>query len=255
MRASERREHILAWVRSGKARVDELARALDVTESTIRRDLARLDADGKITRTYGGAVVGHGREPSLHERELAARQEKDAIARHAAELVGGDGDTVLLDAGTTTGRLAHHLRVHTGLTVATSGLSALNELAGADGVTLILLGGHVRHVSQGVVGPYAEMVLRRLTVDRAFLGADGLVAGRGICEAEPTQAALKELMAGQAREVYVLADSTKLGQAPLDAWAPLPPAWTLITDDGARPEQLAPFRELTGVRVVTASTG
>jgi DeoR/GlpR family transcriptional regulator of sugar metabolism len=243
----ERREQILAWLAHGAARVDELAGMLDVTESTIRRDLIHLREQGHIVRTYGGAVVGPPASPvaeqSLDERAVLARREKDAIARHATRYVTS-ARTILLDAGTTTGRLAHHLVHARGLTVATNGLTALAELARAEDVEVIVLGGRLRHVSQGLVGPITEQVLRRITAQAAFLGADGLVAGRGICEADASQTWLKELMAAQAERVYVLADSSKLGHAPFDVWAPLDLPWTLITDDGAAEEQLEQFRAL-----------
>lgn len=252
MSPDKRRERILAHLARGGARVDELADLLGVTESTIRRDLVRLRADGHITRTYGGALVGPDPspepEPPLHERALSARAEKEAIARHAARYVSSTR-TVLLDAGTTTGRLAHHLRNFPGLTVATCGLTALNELADADEIDVVVLGGRLRHVSQGLVGPITEQVLRRITAQAAFLGADGLHAERGICEADPAQTWLKELMAAQAERVYVLADSSKLGRAPFDVWAPMDRPWTLITDAGATQEQLEAFRALPHVTI------
>ncbi len=102
----------------------------------------------------------------------------------------------------------------------------------------------------GVIGPLAEMVLRRLTVDKAFLGADGVVAGRGLCEASPEQCALKELMMGQAGAVAVLADSSKLGHASQQYWARIPGHWTLVTDPGAGEELLKPFLRLPSVRVL-----
>ena len=107
---------------------------------------------------------------------------------------------------------------------------------------LTLLGGHVRQPSMGTVGPLAELVLCRITADRVFLGADGLAAGRGLCEATQEQAALKARMMAQAKQVYVLADSSKLGYTGQQAWTPLERPWTLITDAGASPAQLAPFQ-------------
>jgi DeoR/GlpR family transcriptional regulator of sugar metabolism len=105
----------------------------------------------------------------------------------------------------------------------------------------------------GVVGPLTEQTLRRITVDKAFLGCDGVVAGRGLCEANVQQTALKELMAEQAAEVFVLADATKLGRASQQYWAPLSRRWTLITDAGSTDQQVAPFTRL-GVRVICAES-
>lgn len=251
MRASERRELIAEWAVSDGVNVEELSRRLGVSVSTIRRDLALLTRKGRLTRTYGGAIGFPHPEPSLHQRELVARAAKDAIGRAAAALVG-PGETVLVDAGTTAGRLAYHLRDMRDLTVVTNGLTAVNMLADADGVTVFVLGGQLRHISQGVIGPFADVMLRHFTATRAFLGADGVVAGRGICEAEPAQCALKEQMARHADEVYVLTDAAKLGRAPFHFWAPLDRPWTLVTDESATEEQLAPFREAPGVTVMIA---
>src|SRR5690606_20219864 len=128
------------------------------------------------------------------------------------------GDTVLLDAGTTCAMLARSLRPLTPLTVATVGLGSLQALADADGVDVVALGGQLRHLSQGFVGPLAEMALERLTFDVCFLGADAVSSERGICEASLEQIRLKELMVRAAERVVVLAHSAKLEQRPFHAW-------------------------------------
>jgi len=240
--ALNRRRQITELLRRHPLEVEEMATRFQVSASTIRRDLARLTAQGVIVRTYGGAVTGEAAEPPLHERELQAKAEKSAIARAAEEFVQ-EGDFVLLDAGTTTGALAARLATRRGLTVATNGLTALNALADADGVRLIVLGGAVRHISLGMVGPITESALSNVTADSAFLGADGVVAGRGLCEATEEQASLKRLMVAQADAVYVLADSSKLGNPAQHFWTPLRRPWTLITDGRATAEQLAPFQD------------
>jgi DeoR/GlpR family transcriptional regulator of sugar metabolism len=236
----------------GLVNVGQLAETFDVTPSTIRRDLSLLTERGELARTYGGAIAtGHDREPSLGQRARMAPVQKEHIAQLAATFIG-DGETVILDAGTTTGRLARRLRGRDGLTVITNGLTTLTELADAEEVNVICLGGDLRHISQGLVGPLAEFCLTRLTADRAFLGADGLDARLGICEANPVQTQLKELMMHHARDIYVLADSSKLGSRPFNAWAPTERPWTLITDTGATEEQLGPFRALKQVTVLLA---
>ncbi|MGP4017064.1 DeoR/GlpR family DNA-binding transcription regulator [Saccharopolyspora sp. 5N708] len=250
MSAGQRRALIERLVtEQGAVQVEELAESLAVTQSTIRRDLSLLTEQGKLARTYGGAMPATATEPSLGQRTALATAEKDRIARWAAERIGGP-ETVILDAGTTTGRLAHHLRERAGLTVITNGITTLTELADADAVQVIALAGEMRHISQGFVGPLAELTLTRLTADKVFLGADGLDARLGICEASLLQTRLKEQMMARGREVYVLADSSKLSAAPFNAWAPLPAAWTLVTDRGATDGDLAPFRALPGAEVV-----
>ncbi|WP_320781817.1 DeoR/GlpR family DNA-binding transcription regulator [Streptomyces sp. CRN 30] len=247
-----RREEILRLATTtGPADVAELSRRFGVTASTIRRDLARLTADGRLARTYGGAMALHpAAEPSLRERAGEAHAEKRAIARWAAARVR-PGETVLLDAGSTVGALARELRTARDLTVATIGLTALNALADADTVRVECLGGTWRPLSQGFVGPLTEAALERMTFDRVFLSADGVTADGGICDAELRQSRLKELMARRARRTYVLAHAAKLGRAPFHAWAALPPGWTLVTDASAAAADVAAFTA-RGVRVVLA---
>lgn len=254
MNGAARRSEIRDLLRVRPVAVAELARRYGVSESTVRRDLARLSESGEVVRTYGGALAhGAGEEQTLHEREKLAVQQKAAIAR-AAEPHAADCRMVLLDAGTTAAALAERLAARGGLTVVTPGLSSVGVLAGVPGIDLVVLGGSVRQLSLGMVGPLAEAAVSRLTADAAFLGADGVVAGRGVCEVSAEQSALKQQMIDRSREVYVLADAGKLGRADSHWWAVFERPWTLITDAGASEEQLAPFRE-DPLCTVQAATG
>lgn len=235
-----RRDQLLEIVRGGHVNIDELAARFEVSPSTVRRDLAALAGEGRVTRTYGGAV-GHGREPSLRAKERQHWAEKDAIGRRAAQLVG-PGDVVLLDAGTTVGRLAWHLRQRDRITVVTNGLSALLALHDAPRVEVIMLGGRLRRPNEAFLGAETERALRRLRPDLAFLGTDGLRPDLGVNCPSSEQAATKELMAAAARETWVLADHGKLDAEPYAYWAPLPADAGLLTDDGAEARSLAPFR-------------
>ncbi|HEV7420903.1 MAG TPA: DeoR/GlpR family DNA-binding transcription regulator [Mycobacterium sp.] len=249
-----RRSEIVRLARSsGLASVDELSTQFGVTPSTIRRDLSLLTSEGLIARTYGGAIaLERQQESSLRQRALEGYEAKRAIARWAAEQVR-PGETVLLDAGTTVGAMGEFLCDIPGLTVVTAGLTALEALADADDVRVECIGGTLRHLSQGFVGPLAEATLQRLTFDRAFLGADAVNAELGICEAELEQTRLKELMIDRAETVYVLAHADKLGRRPFHAWAPIPPGSVLVTDDSATDAQTSPFND-AGLRVVRAGS-
>jgi DeoR/GlpR family transcriptional regulator of sugar metabolism len=241
MSGTQRRQEIRDLLQVRPLSVAELAGRYGVSESTIRRDLTRLSDSGEIVRTYGGAVSPAGAEEQpLQERERLYRREKAAIAA-AAEVHTVGCRLVLMDAGTTVAALASRLAARGGLTVATSGLTSIDILAGVPGIELIVLGGTVHQLSLGMVGPLAEAAVSRLTADAVFLGADGVVAGRGICEARQEQVALKQLMINRSRDVYVLADSGKLGREESHWWADLDRPWTLITDSGATPAQLAGF--------------
>jgi DeoR/GlpR family transcriptional regulator of sugar metabolism len=249
MKRRHRHERILELLQTAELDIEGLASTLNVSVATVRRDLGQLAEERKITRTYGGAVLPPTRlERSLQERAMIAKREKEAIGQLAATHVV-EGDTLVLDAGTTTGSLARHLRHFGNLKVITNGFSVMLALAEAKNVEVILLGGTLRYISYGVVGPYAELVLRRITAKKTFVSADGIVAGRGLCEATAEQAALKALMLDQSKEVYILADSTKLGDSYSSFWTPFPETWTLITDSGATESQLAPFRASPGARI------
>ncbi|WP_314176920.1 DeoR/GlpR family DNA-binding transcription regulator [Streptomyces winkii] len=249
---ARRRDGILREVLAGNGDIAELAARFGISVSTVRRDLQQLAGDGHIHRTYGGAVAGgHSAERTLDEKESGNSAQKEAIARAAAERVG-DGDVILIDAGTTTGRLARALRSRSGLTVVTNSTIALRHLAQAQGVELVVLGGRVRRPNGAILGPEGEETLRRLTPDVAFLGADGLHARDGLCCPSLEQAHSKELMAERSREVFVLADASKLGDSPFPYHARHIGPWTLVTDAGAEPERVAEFAADGRCEVVTA---
>jgi DeoR/GlpR family transcriptional regulator of sugar metabolism len=245
----QRREEIVRLAETtGLASVTDMAERFAVSASTIRRDLARLEETGRLARTYGGAMATNTNgEPSLPQRIGEAFADKLAIGRWAAQQVE-PGESLVLDAGSTVAALAHQLRDRTKLTIATTSLTVLSELVGAEGLTVHCLGGTVRPVSQALVGPIAENALERMSFDRAFLGADSVDPERGICEADLAQARLKELIAQRCTHVYLLAHGAKLGRRPFHAWTRLVPGWTLVTT--GTEDQVAPFRE-RGIHVVT----
>jgi DeoR/GlpR family transcriptional regulator of sugar metabolism len=255
MKASERHRAILDLIVTRDASVEELVIALGVSEATIRRDLTTLANERRLVRTYGGATAligSHEPEASLDERKAAQRDQKEAIARAAAAHVH-DGDTVLLDGGTTCAALARHLGSRLDLKVVTNNVLALMTLANAPGVHLTLIGGDLRTSSMSTLGPLAELSLSRLSVDKAFLGADGVVAEFGLCEATAEQAYLKDCIIRRAAQIVVLADADKLGRARQQHWTPLERDWRLITSTAADPMRLAPFKALERVTVETAA--
>jgi DeoR/GlpR family transcriptional regulator of sugar metabolism len=246
--STTRRDQILDALTGGEADVDRLAARFGVSASTIRRDLQRLSERRAIARTYGGAIlVPDTEEQSLRKREGLHREAKEAIAEAALALLR-DGETLILDGGSTVQAFGRRLRGRRHRII-TNNLTLIPLLADAPGIELIVLGGAVRPISMGTTGPLAEAALRRLTADRIFASADGVVPGRGLCEATLEQVSLKSLMMAQAAETVVLADASKLGRAGQPCWAPLPAAWTLITNAGA--VCCAPFAE-AGARVIQA---
>jgi DeoR family fructose operon transcriptional repressor len=251
VRPGERRDLILGEVLSGNGHVEELSQRLGVSPSTIRRDLQWLAREQRVTRTYGGAVAG-GRslEQTLQEKAQTRQPEKTCIAAAAASTVE-PGQTIIVDAGSTTGRLAWNLRQHDNLTVVANGLNTVLSLYEQPGIQLIVLGGVLRTVTESMVGPLAEDNLRHVFADKAFLGANGITSQQGLSSPSAEQSQLKALMAVQARELYVLADHSKLGGLPFPHLTPLDRPYTLVTDANADPEQLRPFERLADVTVWT----
>ncbi len=236
---------LLEAVRDGSGGITQLAEEFGVSESTIRRDLASLAGAGHVVRTYGGALdTGPDRGPQEKDQEHAAA--RDSIAREAAALVR-DGEVVLLDAGTITGRLARYLAHREGLTVVTNSVTAIRELAGFPGVDLIVLGGRLRHPGEAILGESVLAQLRHVSPDRVFLGTDGLVSGRGLCCPSLEQSVVRHAMLHAGAEAYVLADHSQLGQAPFPYWTPLDREFRLVTDRTKVDIQYSPFAESGGV--------
>jgi DeoR family fructose operon transcriptional repressor len=249
-RSKERHARLLEALNAGEIDVDDLARRFDVSASTVRRDLQHLSKNNAVRRTYGGAILSaHVTETTLEQRLSVRGEEKQAIARAAFALIK-DGDTLILDAGSTVAAFGRLLRERR-LRIITNNLALLPFLAKAPDIELVVLGGALRTTSMSTTGPLAGEALRRMTADRAIMSADGVVQGRGLCEAELDQVALKSLMMQQSQELIVLADAGKLGRAEQAAWAPLPPRWTLVTDEGASEAQRARFSN-DGARVIVA---
>ena len=247
MKVARRREAMLQAVLSGMTDVSALCEHFGMSEATVRRDLRALADEGLILRTYGGAasVSVHAPEESLEERRHSFQAEKDAIGLAAARHVA-DGDTVFLDGGTTTAALAKALANRRDIHVITNNLLAVQSLAGGE-LQVTLLGGDVRKSSMSTLGALAQLALTRITVDKAFLGADGVVAGRGLCEATADQAYLKECVIRQAANVFVLVTADKLGRDSQQHWAPIEKPWTLITDATPSYAGLHGFEALAGV--------
>lgn len=253
VRAGTRARHaaLLRLIREGVTSVDELAAETGVSASTVRRDLARLRVGGEVTRTYGGAMpAAPFHERSVGDSALVRTAAKQAIARAARALVP-PGGRVFLDAGTTCGALARTVAADEELgplTVVTRGLETALVLADAEHVELEIVGGRLRRLSHGLVGPLASLALERMSFDVAFLGADAVDPARGVGEPTVEETLLKEQVAALARRTVVLADATKL-LAAAPSWTRMPGPWTLVTD--AADDDTRAACEETGVELVT----
>jgi DeoR family fructose operon transcriptional repressor len=255
MYAEERQQAIASLVISrGRASVAELAQAYDVTTETVRRDLAALDKAGVVRRVHGGAVpvrALHLVEPGVGERETTRAGHKDAIAAAATEFFPLSGATVLLDAGTTTARIAAQLPADRELVVVTNSVPIAARLATMPYVTLQLLGGRVRGLTQAAVGEQTLRVLDTLRVDIAFIGTNAISVRHGLSTPDGDEAAVKRAMVKAANYVVVAADSSKVGREDFVSFAPISSVDTLITDSEISPMDRDQLTE-RGVEVVVA---
>ena len=208
--APQRREHIRLLVReSGIARVEDLRRELKVSVATIRRDLEVLEEEGKVRRVHGGAVSTETRleEAVFDDKTNQFTMQKRDIAAEAYKLIGQE-ESLFLDGGSTTLSLARLLKDRKDLTVVTNSLRAAAELADS-GPRVILTGGELRRISQTMVGPLTSAVLSQVRVDKAFMGTMGFCLKNGLTTTDPNEAYVKSLVAEQASQVVLLADSSK----------------------------------------------
>jgi DeoR/GlpR family transcriptional regulator of sugar metabolism len=229
--APQRQDALRTLVRErGVIRLDDLCRELKVSPATARRDLDQLERVGVIRRVHGGAVSVDSRldEPLFDDKTSLAAKEKLRIAEAALAFVA-DGETIYLDGGSTVLGLARLLRERTNLTVVTNSLRAAHELAG-HGPRLILIGGELRRLSQTMVGPLTRQVLQELHLDKAFMGTIGLSAAEGMTTTDPSEAFTKELVMRQARQVILLADSSKAGKVAFARAGGLDEVDVVITD-------------------------
>ncbi len=255
MYPEERQQAIAATVMSqGRASVADLAQAYDVTTETVRRDLAVLDRAGLLRRVHGGAVpvrALHLVEPSVDERESTRAGHKHAIASAAAEFIPQSGATVLFDAGTTTARVAALLPPDRELLIVTNSVPIAARLASLTSVSLQLLGGQVRGLTQATVGERAVGMLESLRVDIAFIGTNGISVRHGLSTPDPGEAAVKRAMVACTNFVVVVADSSKIGREEFVSFAPIDRVDVLVTDSESTPEDRAALTE-HGVDVVVA---
>jgi DeoR/GlpR family transcriptional regulator of sugar metabolism len=204
----QRQDQIVRALRAdGAGGVKVLAGKLGVSEATIRRDLEQLHAEGRLTRVYGGALAVDGGDEPFADVNAVHAEEKDRIARRAAELVA-DGESVLLDIGTTALRVAQHLHGRS-LTVVTSNLAVLEELQNDEQIELIVLGGFVRRSYRSLVGYLTEESLRQIHVDWLFLGTSGIRPDGQVMDSTMIEVPVKRAMIKAADRVVLLADRTK----------------------------------------------
>jgi len=233
----ERRRRILELLEAQeRVTVEELVGRYGVSAVTIRGDLDALADLGAVVRSHGGALK---RAEALEDIPIAVK-EKVRIGHAAAQMIR-DGETVMLDSGTTTAELARQIRFLKlrSLTVITNALNIAMEIASLPHVRLIMIGGILRQMSYSLSGPPAEHALRGLHADRLFLAVDGLDPEIGLMTPDVLEAQLNSVMIQVSREVIVVADSSKFQRRSLSVIAKLDAVHKVVSDSGASPEVLA----------------
>lgn len=229
--AKSRQTQILAQLEQlGSVRVEQLAEVHGVSVVTIRKDLSELEARGLLTRTHGGAIfVTPSRlNPSFYEKIGLQKPEKTAIARLAATRVR-EGDSLILDAGSTVLVLAQHLKTYfKQLFIVTNSLAVALELADSS-FEVMLTGGQVRQHSQALLGNASVQMLETYHVDKVFLGTTGVSVEHGYTTPNPLERQTKRAMLQAAKQRFVLCDASKLGVATLSSFARLEEITELIT--------------------------
>ena len=244
---------------SGRVSVEDAAGRLDVSQATIRRDFDQLAQQQMITRTRGGAVAsGVSYDLPLRYKSAKHAPEKQRIGAAAAGLVD-PAMVVGLTGGTTTTEVARALAARpdlagTGadgpqLTVVTNALNIANELLVRSRMKIVVTGGVIRPQSYELVGPLATGILRDLTLDLAFLGVDGFDATLGAASHHEGEAAMNSLLASRAKQIIVIADSSKLGKHAFAKVCAAEKVQVLVTDADATEADIAPFKTL-GIEVL-----
>lgn len=243
MLASERHREILARLASvGGVRVASLASELNVTQETIRRDLEKLDAEGKLVRTHGGAmaVETDRRELPLDVRETINLDKKRAIARRAAQEISS-GDVIALDASSTAHELAKIIP-DIAVTVVTNAIPVALALMDRPAVRVVITGGILDRPSMSMVGPLAEQSLERFHVQKLFFSSRGLDTARGVSVTADEQAGIKRRMIDLCEKAYLLLDSTKFGVRSVEFFAAVEELDVVITDPQADAKVVSELR-------------
>ncbi|WP_379131706.1 DeoR/GlpR family DNA-binding transcription regulator [Paenibacillus sp. sgz500958] len=230
-----RRTKIIEYIKvHGKITVQELIQEFGCSEATARRDLDWLDKSGKVIRTIGGAVYeGNLRqepsEVSFSDKQFSLKEEKEKIARIAASLVK-EGDVVCLTGGTTTYFIAKALKKHQHITIVTNAVNIAAELAEAEGVRVVVIGGVMRAGSYELIGPLAESVVKQVNVTKMFLGVDGVSQEHGFTMHSELEASIAQQLIMRSSEVYPVFDDSKLEKSALFTIIPLGKATGIITN-------------------------
>lgn len=249
----KRRDIIIQYISKNKiVRALDLAEQFQVSMETIRRDLEELEQEGLVKRVHGGAVLDrmHGVEPAYNIREIKNYEEKVLIGKCAAELVQ-DGDTIIIDLGTTTLEFARFLKEKKNLTVLTNALQIATELSYYTNIKVIVLGGNLRSGEIATSGYWAERMVQQFYVDKLFLGTGALSIERGIMDYNIDESNLRRYFVENANQIVALADYSKFGIKALSQVCELKHLDIIVTDEKTNKTYVRDLRK-AGIKVIVA---
>lgn len=250
MFAEERYQVILNLLdENASVKVSELTEYFGVSESTIRRDLQDMEEKGMLSRTHGGAVKSTQtrQEPSFQEKEDVHHTDKEIIGKLAASMVH-DGESILLDSGTTTLEMAKHLTAKN-LTVLTNSMDVATSLSGKEGIDVILTGGNFRNNTRSMVGPICDQTLRQFKPDKVFLGTNGITRKDGMTTPNLVEATTKRTMLLSGKNVYILADPSKFGTVHFSVFGSVKEVTAVITTNNLGEEIQQAYQEM-GIKLI-----
>ena len=253
MLANQRREKILELLREdGSAKVINLSKIFKVSEVTIRHDLEKLEKDGFVTREHGGAFL---KEVESLVRSFALinqsnMDKKAVIGKHAAGLIE-EGDTIILDSGSTTTEVAKNLVGRKNLTVITNALNIALILGAEPDIEMIMTGGEFKPPTLSLTGQKAADFFQDVHVDKLFLATAGISLRSGLTYPSLSDIVVKKAMIDVAETVYLVADSTKIGKGALASLGALSLIDFIITDSGIGKDHLQLFRD-HDIKIITA---
>jgi DeoR/GlpR family transcriptional regulator of sugar metabolism len=238
MMGEERRTQILQIVRSaGRVRVSELATHFNTSAVTIRNDLNALHERGQVFRSHGGAVLPDTilRESPVHERLKAHAEEKRRIGAMAATLIN-DGETIILDSGTTTLEIARQIKKKQGVQVITNGVNIAAELLDARDVQVFIVGGTVRGESASISGRFTEEMFAQFSADKMFLSGAGCDLDFGVSGANLEETMVNQAMLRISREIILVSDASKFSKRSMARITHFSEIDTVISDISLDPE-------------------
>lgn len=233
MLAVDRRNKIEELIQKNKSvLVPELAKLFDVTTETIRGDLEKLEKQGVLIRTYGGATLVEGSETdmSVSDRDVINFEGKQRIGKRAAGIIK-DGETIFLDSSTSSLHIARNIKTKKSLTVITNSERIINELYSCEGIRVISTGGLLFTRNMSYMGRIAEKTIRdNYFANKVFFSCRGLTLSRGFTESNESEAEIKKAMIDCSESVFALCDHTKIGKIGVSVISDFKRIDTIITD-------------------------